>query len=342
MMPPIDRRTMLAATLAAPVVGRAAAAAAPASLVVLAPPRANDSYYAEVRAPLLAFYARALATLAGRERVILAVDDRSRRALEPQISAEVRIAKPLADMWLRDFAAVQAADRLVKFAYRPRYLEGYVAKAIERSFLAWLDRYAMPMTPVDLVLDGGNVVADGAGRAIVTERVLADNPSLDRAGIDRRLRETLALEALAIVPEEPGDLLGHADGLAAWVTPGHLALSRFAEPFRSRLLAALEPALPGIDLHEVPYRPSARTWRGFQDAAGNYANVLATPRHLYVPTYGLAEDATALALYARLAARPVIGIETRDVALLGGALNCISLTLRGAPAARLLEGLDAG
>jgi hypothetical protein len=64
----------------------------------------------------------------------------------------------------------------------------------------------------NLVIDGGNVVC-GHDTAIVTGKVYRENPRIERRRLRDKIRCLLEVDRLVVVPREPGDVVGHADGL---------------------------------------------------------------------------------------------------------------------------------
>src|SRR5207244_730983 len=88
-----------------------------------------------------------------------------------------------------------------------------------------LERYRAP-----LVNEGGAVHVDGEGTALVTEECLLNanrNPSLERADVERLLREYLGVSHIiwlgrGVFNDETG---GHIDNLACFVRPGEVCLT---------------------------------------------------------------------------------------------------------------------
>ena len=180
----------------------------------------------------------------------------------------------LDDIWVRDFFPTQLNDQTVaKFQYSPAYLDvitvGYINSATTRLLSSW--EFPGLMDYNDLVMDGGGIVLDpDNSMAVLTERILRDNPflagrPLDETGLgpssscclddpyglllqhnnsnnvwftdeeiaigEATLASLLGYDTVAIVPEEPSaPRLGHIDGLCNWLAPGVLALSNFSDP----------------------------------------------------------------------------------------------------------------
>ena len=365
-------------------------------LVVLAPPASHYSYYDSSRERIFEFTARfhAAAERAGEQLVAVADTGQSRSARDVPFREMLRLGVPgedlldfgLDDIWMRDFFVFQLSNTtVVRFSYAPAYLDatnvGYIdstARALVREI--W-DHTATEVRQLSLVLDGGGLVWEPATRwAVLTERVLRDNPwlvgatSLSAGGVspgpaalccpadpyagapaltDAQLSagaaalSTLLSEVLdgtnvtvAIVPEEPGaPRLGHVDGIANWLAPRTLALSRFSDAatyarYEARLASAF-----GAELTIVPFphAPSAAVWEdGFESAEGIYVNFARTEHAVYVPVFGLPTDANALETAEAHADRPVVAVNASAVAVMGGSVRCLSSQLSGAPAQALV------
>jgi hypothetical protein len=186
---------------------------------------------------------------------------------------------------------------------------------------------------VDLALGGGNFVCDGQSQAVVTKRALADNPGRSRHEVVDMLQGKCGLERACLLPEEEGDITGHADGMAKWLSPTKIAVSRYAGAFRRRILRRLAEAFPDVEAVELPYCPTGRAWRdGWEDAAGIYVNALETAGTVFVPVYGLVADEEALAVYRRHSPKRVVAIETAGVSVAGGSLHCLGWVVGGGDA----------
>jgi agmatine/peptidylarginine deiminase len=119
-----------------------------------------------------------------------------------------------------------------------------------------------------------------------------------------------------------------------------VAVNRYPEPFRSRVLRCLEAAFPAIGIVELPYCLTGRKWRDWEDAAGIYTNALETAHTVFVPTYQMRADKQALALYRQHSAKRVVSIVASGVSVAGGSLHCLSWVLTGV-GARAILGVSA-
>jgi agmatine/peptidylarginine deiminase len=63
--------------------------------------------------------------------------------------------------------------------------------------------------------------------------------------------------------------------------------------------------------------------------------MLATPKRIYFPQFGIKEDAEALAAIRSWTDKNVIPVRSDQVCKMGGGVRCMSWQLRGVNAARL-------
>lgn len=233
------------------------------------------------------------------------------------------------DVWCHDYMPVQVAPgRFVQFRYEPDYLRGYedTITPVEkrRAALAGEDCGFS-----DIVLDGGNIVST-AGTAILTDKIYAENPTHKRSALQRQLRDLLEVDRLVIIPQEPGDWTGHADGVLRFVYEHTVVVNDYArvDPSYGRKLqkCLLQAGLDVVGLPCVPQleeRPD-----GFPSAVGVYVNFLQVSNLLLVPAYGIREDDMAMTILGRC--HPdchAMPIDSRGVAAEGGVLNCVSWTV---------------
>ena len=304
------------------------------SLVLFAAPSIEDEYYANFFDDLLDFYARFVRDRHPSDTPFILVDRKTAAIARQKIPEAYLAIAEVADPWLRDVAPLVARDRFFDFSYRPSYLPENDARSIETACHEFFRNFDVPTTPVPLVLDGGNFVGNGRGKAVLTDRVFLDNPERSPREIEAMLKENLGLDAIAFIPEE-GDALGHADGMVAWLTPEKLAVCAFEDTaFLDEVLEAIAYAFSNvesnIEIVTVPCQPTERTYDKFADATGIYTNILVTANAIYLPVYDLPEDAEVRNLFAENSDRTIVPIPMGKVALLGGSVRCLSWQVEGA------------
>lgn len=312
------------------------------SLIIFHAPSVNENYYAPKFQQLLEFYRDFVEATHPLDFPIVVCDAATRPQLEALIDPAHLVTAGVRDIWVRDFAPINTPRGVFKCNYRPNYLSAEDAAWIERGFLNFFPRLNIPSQNLPLVLDGGNFVGNQANRAVITTRVLEDNPGKTEAQIRTMFRDQFGVDQLAIIPSEAGDTTGHSDGMVKWITEDVIAMNRYGRNFRNQVRDSLSQQLPGVTIIEVPWNPTNRSWRGFADATGVYTNAMSTPNALYVPVYGLSTDNQALAAYRAHADRPVIGVPVSpEIAIMGGAARCLCWQVSGTATANSPFGVDS-
>lgn len=180
-----------------------------------------------------------------------------------------------------------------------------------------------------LVLDGGNLVHNGTV-AIVTEEVLRDNPLFSRGEIEAAIN-SLGFERVVFIPNEPGDEIGHSDGMCRFLSKSTLLVNDYGissmRSFSRQLRRVLHAAKLDVDLVPIPWFYRSGRSDGVPSAVGCYMNFLHLAQGIIVPAFDHHQDERARELLASLVNRPVVSINATLLAKLGGVFNCISLSL---------------
>jgi len=236
------------------------------------------------------------------------------------------------DIWIRDFMPIQfAKDEFVRFSLTKDY---YLKKdqhkqtdpapickelGINPTFASYQG------TPI--YLDGGNVIRN-FGKAIITEKVFA-NKNIPRDDLAKILQELLQVEQIIFIPIETGDDTGHADGMVRFVNERTVVANDYskvdvAQTFRNRFYGAL--AGNGLDVLLVPYNPVNQKINGYWAATGCYINFLQVGKKIFLPIFDdPVNDEAAFQRFGEIfGVGNIIPVPSREIALGGGVLNCLS------------------
>jgi agmatine deiminase len=238
---------------------------------------------------------------------------------------QVRCLTDVCDVWVRDYAPIQVtAQDLVKFRYTPDYLSGY-EYLITGEDVAEAFRDLGHCRRSEIALDGGNVVGC-CGKAILTDKIYKENPGWDRPQLRKQLQELLQVDQLIIIPKEPYDPIGHADGMVRFLDERTVLVNDYsvADPaFRDRLTRVLQQHR--LQIETLPYFLEGQSRAGIPSAVGNFVNFLQTGRVMVAPVYGTAHDEVALRkLESHFPSLAIVPINCTDLARDGGVLNCVS------------------
>lgn len=307
--------------------------------VVIVAPSVNDTYYAPLFEQIIAYDIAFVNQVRQHTNVVLVVDSATMSHVRGKVPDANLIEATVNDIWARDFGPV-FPNNPVKFRFRPDYMNSLDAAWIENSFNRLTNRLDLPLTSSSLILDGGNFVHNGVDKAIVTTRVFADNSNLSEAEVDEQLRGTTGIAKIAYIPEEAGDITGHSDGMVMWLDAETLLVNEYDEPFRSHVLDPLQTAFPNATIIEIPVDYTYAEWQGFVSACGLHINSLVTDNHIFLATYGQANDAVVQEIIETATNKTVVPIDASDVCIMGGAVRCLSWYAKGETAVKLLAATE--
>jgi agmatine/peptidylarginine deiminase len=247
------------------------------------------------------------------------------------------VSLPVKGMWVRDYgpAFVRGRDGSITIL-DAEYLE------IDRreddkapSELAALLR--LPVSPVPLICEGGNLLSNGQGLCVSTTALAARNaqrgysPQMvcDVLGKYYRFRQVTLLKALLSEPT------GHIDMFATFVSPNVVVVGQYdpkIDPVNAdildenaRILSQVRTAFGPLRVVRIPM-PSNRggIWKTF-------TNVIYANGTLIMPTYGASEleaQKEAMATFSRLLPDwEVVGVDATTVIKQRGSLRCVSINI---------------
>jgi agmatine deiminase len=215
-----------------------------------------------------------------------------------------------------------------------------------------LDRYDLQ----HFILEGGSVHVDGEGTLITTEQCLLHknrNPQLTKGQIEAVLRDSLNIDKIIWLPRGMlhDETDGHIDEVAAFVRPGvvvmswtdnrrdpqyevlneaykHLTRARDAQGRRLEIhkLHLPQPlAITGEEAGRIDRASHSYSRRAGTLLAATYVNFYICNGGVIMPGFGDSNDAGACAMLSRLfPERKVVQINTREIALAGGNIHCIT------------------
>jgi agmatine/peptidylarginine deiminase len=304
-------------------------------LIVIAAPSVNEPYYAEVFEQIIEYDIQFAQAVMGHDNILVLADNDTLPYLKDRLPADILLESDVIDIWMRDFSTI-SPERMVAFEYAPDYLSSWDSTYIQNSFKLFARKYNLSIEKSGLVLDGGNVVDNHVDKAILTTRVLSDNPDWTREQIIGELQDRLGVESVALIPEEAGDTTGHSDGMVMWVSENTLLINQYDEPFRSQVLDAIYEAMPDVEIVEVEADYQYAVWKDFVSACGLNANSILTNHFIYVPTFGNPQDDVFIEMIQLHTEREIITIDAQDVCFMGGSVRCLAWQVTGENAEKLI------
>ena len=234
------------------------------------------------------------------------------------------------DIWCRDYMPVQIeSGKLIQFKYDPSYLKGEEWDSIRsdvseiRKKNDWLEKYTIEES--DINLDGGNVLIC-EGRAIISDRIFEENPTIEKNVLINKLSNLLECEIIIIpaLKSKEEDMTGHADGMVRFVNRNTVIGNERLPNEYKYMKEGLQNAIDKYNLTyiEIPYFEDKDREHPIS-ALGIYVNYLEVNDLIVFPVFGREEDAQAIEIIKRVFPnKQVETINYNDVAKEGGLLNC--------------------
>ncbi len=232
------------------------------------------------------------------------------------------------DVWAVDYMPIQRKiNDFVQFVYDPKYLKTKSGEKSKSNPDTICQAIGISTRPSKIKLDGGNIV-HWKNRIIMTDRIFEENPEYSRKQLLDEIMKDLEINDIVLIPEQPGDFTGHADGLIRFIDEKRVvinALSREKKPFKSAFEIAIHKA--GFEIIVLPYNPYNN--RNNTDAKGCYINYLQMKDIIIFPIYGMREDEEAFKqMQSTFPGQTIATIDCNELAKDGGVLNCISWNIQ--------------
>lgn len=292
-------------------------------------------------------HAQVVDAIAAFEPVLLVadpseVDDARARVTSRNVDV---IALPIDDSWLRDSGPifVKARDGSVvgvDFGFNA-WGEAFVPYEDDAAVASRiLDHLEVERIGCEMILEGGSIAVDGAGRLVTTEQCLlapTRNPGMTREEIENELTSRLGVDRVTWLGDglvEDADTDGHVDNIAAFSAPGKVLLQVAPEgdPNHEICLENIERLrTDGLEVETIELLPKTTRADGTVVAVP-YLNFYVANGVAVVPVGGMDRDMDeeALTLIGRhFPDREVIGIDGRTLALGGGGIHCITQQVPG-------------
>ncbi len=166
---------------------------------------------------------------------------------------------------------------------------------------------------------------------ITTDKVFIDNKERPEEQVIQELRNLFEVDEIIIIPRQPYDIFGHADGMIRFTDEETVLVNDFSsesDSFRSNLKKALDKN----KLLQIPftYAPSLEVNSDkIPSACGIYINYLHIGEKILMPIFGLPTVEIALSQVTEI--YPTYNIDTincEEIAKEGGVLNCIGWNVK--------------
>lgn len=304
--------------------------------LVIAAPRSDDSFYWRVYDQVLQYQLNLARQIMKQDRVVIYTDTAGYEFFAQYLPEEVLINRSLEDIWVRDYTTVVPRTP-VRFRYTAAAQGGdqRLADEVQRQFLKVIKSQRLTAAKARYLLDGGNIVSDGTGKIVVTERFLKDN-RMSREQAVSTLKRVLEATQVAIIKSDDPDGLAHAGRMVMFTDSNTLFVNTNREPLRSQVLRELRRAFPAIRLFEIPVRRDSRIWDPeFPSSCGIYVNATVTDRAIYLPQFGTNLDARVLNLVRKYTKKTVVPVSGKSACFMGASSRRLTWRQVGRNAAYL-------
>jgi len=243
---------------------------------------------------------------------------------------------PTDDVWIRDYGPMLGYDADgvrggVKAIYD--HLPFYPQGRDNAMPMGWSNHTQTSLTPMNLHIEGGNLLTDGAGTLFMTEKVLKANPQFaTRADLEAYLHTVLDYDKLIITPYMRIERTGHIDLLMKLLDEQTVMISIPSSPWdKARLDIFMaqfksETSAKGNSYHiiEMPTPPLYFNWIVYP-IRRSYTNALTVNGRILVPIYKSNSDDSAIRRYEEYAKNyEIIPIDCSIGINGGGAIHCMT------------------
>lgn len=308
-------------------------------LLVLSAPSIHDDYYKKVFQRIVDFHINYAKAIMGNDNVVVIVDEDTKSYYEKKLPADVLLTADVHDIWMRDFTTANPL-KPVQFTYTWASMTKAESKDVQNSFSKFADQYDIKRRSTELLIDGGNIVDNYAGKVITTTRFMTDN-KLTYTEAKEELKELLGATEVAII--EPDDeVLAHSDGMVSWVDANILLVNDYADDpaFKEKVMNELHSSFPLTTIIEVPFKIKPNPpgqWDDFETACGINLNATVTFNNIYVPVFNMPHDQNAVNTIKQHTTKKVISVNAEGVCPMGGSVRCLTWQLAGDNAAKIIE-----
>lgn len=181
----------------------------------------------------------------------------------------------------------------------------------------------------NLIIDGGNVIKS-KDCVILTDKVIQENKDYyTKENLINKLRELFEIEKIILIPWDKNEPYGHADGMIRFINENSVLVQKYFdeydEVFRNKFFGEL-------DKHGLSWEKMEFNVENENENNWGYLNFLQTQNIILLPVFGIEEDDQAFKqmknYYPDYSDDRILKINMSEIIENGGALNCISWTIK--------------
>ena len=239
------------------------------------------------------------------------------------------------DIWARDYMPIQVSEnKFIEYRYDPDYLQGL--KLDQRDLKTYPDLVCESINvktiKSNIILDGGNVIKS-SDCVIVTDKIFAENQIhyKERTELIDKLKELLEIDKIVIIPWDKLEPYGHADGMIRFIDDRTVLINGYFKDYGKKYKNAFFDSLVqnGLKYKELSFNVTNPN----EELNWAYINFLHTKDLILVPKFGIEEDEQAFEQIKNYypeynLQNRICQIDMSEIVKDGGALNCISWTIK--------------
>jgi len=249
------------------------------------------------------------------------------------------------NIWVRDYMPFQTKNGFIKFKYKTLGYDKWPQLKIKTHsdyWLAVLGKFKN-LIYTDIILDGGNCQMNAEKDiAVITDVIFKNNPEYGKEDLINKLSELLDAKVI-IVPREPGDELGHADGIVKFIDKSSILLNDYFGHYinyRNKVTKILKSnGLRIIDfpnyyhlrskITEKQFRAKYPYGDDFNPAWGYAINFLKVAQLIFAPIFNIKEDEITINTIEKCYPDcNVVAVDCFELSMEGGLLNCVTREYR--------------
>jgi len=274
---------------------------------------------------------------AGAKAVILAPSKTWCAVIHAYLSATgaeptqvVFLPAPTDDVWIRDFGPhiVTSGDGRAAIVASPYAPSGQnFEKWNNEAPLAIAEALGLDFYRLPLIVEGGNLVSDGAGTMVLFDSVLHNNPELSQAEVERLVEAWFGVSRVLIFPHLENEITGHIDMVVKFHDAETVLVADAAPDFKWKQnfdhvaeTLGRTPSGTGAPYRVIRVPVVPRPGKAVE--FWSYINSLTVNDTIILPLFDPAHDRKAVEIYESLGTHRIVGVGFRDFPL--GSVHCQS------------------
>ena len=203
----------------------------------------------------------------------------------------------------------------------------------------------LPLKPVPLVMDNGNLLSNGSGLCITTQDLIEKNRQAGRSPTQTTavLKEALGIQKLVVLEALSGEPLGHVDMFATFTAPDTVVIGEYSPDYdwenaalldrNAARLSGIRTAAGPLKVYRVPM-PERLASDNPEQPGGHwctYTNVVYANGLLLLPSYGSGQrdsESAATKLFQKLLPGwTIVPIDGSQIIRDDGGPHCATMNL---------------